>query len=208
MPIAKEGIPFIAIPLILSILFFIFSIKSLAIFLLIVSLFMTFFFRDPLRKSPFKENVVLSPADGKIIEIKDGEDEIFPGKELFKISIFMSPLNVHINRAPLKGKVEKVIYRPGYFKPAYKEESKRNEQNIILMETARGKVIIKQIAGIIARRVVCSLKKSQEVKAGEKIGMIIFGSRVELFLAEKPNLKVKVGEKVKGGETIIGEFYD
>ncbi len=120
----------------------------------------------------------------------------------------MSPLNVHINRAPLKGRVEKVIYRPGYFKPAYKEESKRNEQNIILMETERGKIIIKQIAGIIARRVVCSLKENQEVKAGDKIGMIIFGSRVELFLENKPNLEVNVGEKVKGGETIIGEFYD
>ncbi len=208
MPVAKEGILFIAIPLILSILSFIFSIEPLAILFLTVSLFMVFFFRDPLRKIPFKENVVLSPADGKIVEMKEEEDDIFRGKKFFKTSIFMSPLNVHINRAPLKGKVEKIIYRPGYFKPAYKEESRRNEQNIILMNTERGKVIIKQIAGIIARRVVCSLKENQEVKAGDKIGMIIFGSRVELFLAEKPNVKVKPGEKVKGGETIIGEFND
>lgn len=208
MPIAKEGIPFIIIPFILSIISFLFPILTLGVFFLIISLFMAFFFRDPFRKIPSRENIILSPADGKIIEMEEKEDEIFPEEKFYKISIFMSPLNVHINRAPLSGKVENVIYRPGYFKPAYKEESKRNEQHIIVFETDKGKIIMKQIAGILARRVVCKIKENQEVKAGDKIGMIIFGSRVELLLAKRPELFVKIGDKVRGGETIIGEFYD
>ncbi len=208
MRVTKEGIPFILIPLILSIVSFIFSVSPLGIIFFLIALFMVLFFRDPSRRIIFKENFILSPADGKIIEMEEKEDEIFPGKKFFKISIFMSPLNVHINRAPLNGRVKKVIYRPGYFKPAYKEDSSRNEQNIIILETERGEVIMKQIAGILARRVICNLKESQEVKAGDKIGMIIFGSRVELLLPEKPELSVKLGERVKGGETILGEFND
>lgn len=208
MPITKEGIPFFTIPLILSVIFLISPFKLLSSIFLLLSLFMAFFFRDPKRKIPERENGILSPADGKIVEMAEREDEIFPGVKFFKISIFMSPLNAHINRAPFSGKVERIIYRPGFFKPAYKEESSRNEQNIIIMDTKKGKIMIKQIAGILARRVVCNLKENQEVKGGDKIGMIIFGSRVELFLSHKPKLFVKNGDMVKAGETIIGEFYD
>lgn len=206
--ITKEGIPFFAIPLILAGVFMFIPLIPLSIFFFLISLFMAFFFRDPKREIPVKENVIISPADGKIIEMKEKEDEILPGIKFFKISIFMSPLNVHVNRAPFSGKVEKIIYRPGYFKPAYKEESSRNEQNIIIIDTQKGKMMIKQIAGILARRVVCKLKEGQEIIAGEKIGMIIFGSRVELFLSQKPLLHVKPGEMVKAGETIIGEYHD
>lgn len=208
MPIAKEGIPFIIVPFILSMISFLFSILTLGVFFLTISLFMAFFFRDPFRRIPSREKIILSPADGKIIEIEEKEDEIFPKEKFFKISIFMSPLNVHINRAPLSGKVKGVIYRPGYFKPAYREESIRNEQNIIMLETDKGKIMMKQIAGILARRIVCKIKENQEVKAGDKIGMIIFGSRVELFLERRPELLVKIGDRVRGGETIIGEFND
>ncbi len=208
MPVTKEGIPFIVTPLVLSIVSFIFPLIPLGILFFIISLFMIFFFRDPSRSIPSGENIILSPADGKIIETEEKEDEILPGKKFFKISIFMSPLNVHINRSPLNGKVERVIYKPGYFKPAYRKESTRNEQNIIIMNTEKGKIVMKQIAGILARRVICNIRENQEVKAGEKIGMIIFGSRVELFLTEEPKLAVKPGEKVRGGETVIGEFYD
>ncbi|MGQ9619042.1 MAG: phosphatidylserine decarboxylase family protein [Candidatus Aminicenantia bacterium] len=208
MPIAKEGIPYIATPFLLTILSLIFSIIPLSLIFFLISIFMIFFFRDPRRKPVCKENQILSPADGKIVEIEEKEDEILPGKRLFKISIFMSPFNVHINRVPVNGKVEKIIYRPGFFKPAYKENSSKNEQNIILINTAKYSVIMKQIAGILARRVICKLKENQEIKAGEKAGMIIFGSRVELFFEKEPRVAIKIGDKVKSGETIIGEFDD
>ncbi len=208
MPITKEGLPFIAFPSLLSIILFYFSKITFGIIFLLLALFMAYFFRDPKREILYKENQVLSPADGKIIEMEEKEDEIFPKEKLFKVSIFMSPLNVHINRAPMNGKVERIIYRPGTFKPAYKKDSNRNEQNIILIETKNGQVMMKQIAGVLARRVVCKIRENQELKAGEKIGMIIFGSRVELFFKKRPSLLVREGDKVSAGKTVIGEFHD
>jgi phosphatidylserine decarboxylase len=208
MLITKEGIPFILVPLSFSFISFILSLTLLGIFFLLISLFMAFFFRDPKRKIPSRENILLSPADGKIIEMKEVEDEILPGKKFFKISIFMSPLNVHIVRAPLDGKVRKIIYKPGHFKPAYKEDSSKNEQNIIIIDSKKSEIMIKQIAGILARRVICRLKENQVIKAGEKIGMIIFGSRVEIFIPLETKILTSIGEKVKGGETLIGEIND
>ncbi len=208
MPITKEGLPFIAVPSLLSIILFYFSKIAFGIIFLLLALFMAYFFRDPRREIIYKENQVFSPADGKIIEMGEKEDEIFPGEKLFKISIFMSPLNVHINRAPMNGKVERIIYRPGAFKPAYKKDSNRNEQNIILIGTKNGQVMMKQIAGILARRIVCKIRENQELKAGEKIGLIIFGSRVELFFKKRFSLLVREGDKVSGGKTVIGEFHD
>jgi phosphatidylserine decarboxylase len=166
--------------------------------------FVAFFFRNPQRVVPDMPGAVVSPADGKVIGISQTE---MPGftEPLVKVSIFLSIFNVHINRSPLAGRVEAVDYSPGKFKAAFADKaSSDNEHNTILLAGEQARVMVKQIAGLIARRVVCWIKPGEQVARGERIGLIRFGSRVELFLPAKiTQLKVNEGDVVKGGETII-----
>lgn len=168
----------------------------LAIFFLILTLFFLYFFRDPERVSP--EEGLLSPADGKIIEIIDGEEK--------KVSIFMSPFNVHVNRAPVSGRITKIEYRKGKKYPAdSKNASELNESNTFYIENEKYNIKVKQIAGILARRIVPFKKEGDLVQRGEKIGLIKFGSRVEVFLPNTLNLNVKKGEKVYAGFSILAK---
>ncbi|NIM98915.1 MAG: phosphatidylserine decarboxylase family protein [candidate division Zixibacteria bacterium] len=210
----KEGIrflaPALAIWLILLVVWVYSSeavILAFTIVFFVVFLFFIFFFRDPKRDIPSGEDLILSPADGKVICIKPSDSLDFVGGKGTLISVFMSVFNVHVNRAPVSGCVRYFRYNPGKFFPAFKDKaSLENEQTELGLENDQGKMILKQIAGIMARRIVCRLKSGDSVKAGERFGMIKFGSRVDLFLPENVKIKVKLNQKVKAGETIIGVF--
>lgn len=207
----KDGWPFVLPFAALALLSFIAAFKSgrpglwfLSFLLLFLALFFAYFFRDPERQIPSDENLILSPADGKIVAIETASEPLFLKSQAQKISIFLSPLDVHINRIPVSGKVDYFSYLPGKFLAAYKDKaSTDNEQAVIGISSSNGKILFKQIAGILARRIVCRLKLGEEVTAGEKFGMIRFGSRVDIFLPEGLELKVQKGDKVTGGETIM-----
>lgn len=178
-------------------------------------LFSLYFFRDPDRKIPsdLKENQILSPADGKVVVIEDiinKEDNIFDkGEPLIQISIFLSPLNVHVNRIPLNGAVKFLKYVKGDYLVAFDpKSSERNERSEIGIENeiTGHKILFKQIAGFVARRIVYDIKDGSLVKAGEKFGMIKFGSRVDILVKRETNIFVKLDQIVTGGETIIAEL--
>jgi phosphatidylserine decarboxylase len=176
----------------------------LSFLFLFLTLFFAYFFRDPERKIPSGNDLILSPADGKIVAVEPANEPLFLKSQAQKISIFLSPLDVHINRVPASGKVDYLSYIPGKFLAAYQDKaSTDNEQTAIGITSSKGKILFKQIAGVVARRIVCRLKLGQEVQAGEKFGMIRFGSRVDIFLPEGLELKVQKGDKVMGGETIM-----
>ena len=205
-PIAKEGLPFLIPAIILTLLFAGLGWKVLAIPVLLLTLFIAFFFRNPKRKIPSLRNVILSPAEGKIIHIGECEEDRFLKQKAIKVSIFMSPFNVHINRAPASGKVLETRYHPGRFLVASRDKaSLLNEQNAFVMETEdRFNILLVQIAGFVARRIVCYVKTGDLLKRGESFGMIRFGSRVDLYLPTDVKPIVRVGQRVKGGESIIG----
>lgn len=167
-----------------------------------LALFFVLFFRDPGRKIPAGEDLILSPADGRVRRIEksaDGSSQL--------ISIFMSLFNVHVNRVPVDGTVKEISYRPGRFIPAFREKaSEDNEKNLIAIHNEHGNVILAQIAGSLSRRIVCHLNRGQHVKKGERFGLIHFGSRVELALPISVELRVNERQRVRAGETILGVF--
>lgn len=213
-PIAKEGLPFLLIPLVLAILLMIFPQTRFGwLFWLcvIIAGCIAGFFRDPERLIPQDDNAIISPADGKIILIQEVKYPALGVETYRQVSIFMSVFNVHVNRAPIAGTVDDVIYNPGKFFAAFEHKaSLLNEQNsVILSQTRQGKtvrILVKQIAGLIARRIVCYAKPGARFARGERIGLIRFGSRVDLFLPLETELAVKMNDKVKGGQTIIAKF--
>ena len=166
---------------------------------------MAFFFRDPERKITESEGIFVSPADGKVILIKDVYEKDYLKSDSKEISIFMSPLDVHVNRAPCSGKVKIVKYTPGRFIAAYKDESSiKNENIVMVLEGKQGRVLVRQVAGFIARRAVCRAKVGDVLKRGERYGIIKFGSRLDVYLPKDTKIMVKLGDKVKAGETVIG----
>jgi phosphatidylserine decarboxylase len=173
----------------------------------VAALFTLYFFRDPERKIVAAPGQIVSPADGKIISIDEVEGNEFLTERCRRISIFLSVLDVHINRAPLGGTVEMLNYRPGKFAIASTDEASRsNESNHIGIGGEDIKIAVKQIAGIVARRIVCYCKPAQSVRTGERIGLIRFGSRTELCVPLDCEIYVKVGQKVKGGISLIGAY--
>jgi phosphatidylserine decarboxylase len=167
---------------------------------------MAFFFRDPERKIPEGEGLFVSPADGKVILIKDVYEKDYLKSDSREISIFMSPLDVHVNRAPCDGKVTIVKYTHGRFIAAYKDESSiKNENIVMVLEGKQGRVLVRQVAGFLARRTVCRAKVGDMLRRGERYGIIKFGSRLDVYLPKGTKIVVKLGEKVKAGETVIGE---
>ena len=204
-PIAAEGVPFVIISGVISILLFLPGWLIPGILSSLLFLFIVWFFRNPKRIIPTGKNLIISPADGKIIVINKGEVDRVLKKRMVKISIFMNVFNVHVNRIPCKGKIVDILYNPGKFVSANLDKgSLENEQNAVVLETEKGeKVLFIQIAGLIARRIVCRLKKGQVVERGERFGLIRFGSRVDVYLPETADIKVSIGQKVKGGESIL-----
>ncbi len=206
--IAGEGLPFI-IPLSgATLLAFVAGFNGMFALLLILTLFVVWFFRNPNRKAPEKDGLVISPADGRVIRIEETTSDEQPGKTFQKISIFMNIFNVHVNRIPCSGAIRSIRYREGKFLSANLDKaSALNERNAVLLRAANGQeIIIIQIAGLIARRIVCWLREGMQVRCGERFGLIRFGSRVEVFLPLGAKIIVRVGDKVRAGETPIGEL--
>jgi len=205
-PIAKEGLPFL-IPAAVLILFFLgIGWKVLGFVAMLIMAFIAYFFRNPERKIPTLSNGILAPADGKIIQVEECQEDRFLKGKAVKVSTFMSIFDVHLNRSPVSGKVLERSYRPGKFLAANVEKSSLlNEQNAMILETEdRIKILLIQIAGFVARRIVCYAKAGDRLREGEIFGLIRFGSRVDLYLPVGVRLRVKVGQRVKGGESIIG----
>jgi phosphatidylserine decarboxylase len=174
-----------------------------AIFLVLL-LFVCYFFRDPQRTIPTDPSVIVSPADGKVVEIVD---ELLDSRMGHRISIFLNIFNVHVQRAPVAARIADVVYQPGKFYAAFRSDaSVENEQNIIYLHAPRGTVVFKQIAGAIARRVICWKTEGENVAIGEHVGLIRFGSRVDVWLPIDTELKVKRGDTVKGGESILARW--
>ena len=211
---SKEGLGIIFTSLILTIILFLFSVLTqseilsvLTIIFSLLTLFFVFSFRDPERKIVPGDNLILSPADGKIVELSPFSENKFLNSSGTKVSIFLSLLDVHINRNPISGVVRYTKYTPGKFNLSYKKEaSLENERNELGLENEDVKLVLRQISGFLARRIVCRIKEGDKIKAGERFGMIKFGSRVELFLPEKVEITVKLNQRVKGGETVIGTY--
>jgi phosphatidylserine decarboxylase len=205
-PIAKEAFPFLIPSAILTIFLGGIGWKVFTLLGILVTLFIGFFFRNPKRKIPPLENGILSPADGKIIHVGECEEDRFLKERALKVSIFMSLFDVHINRAPASGKILQRSYHPGQFLLANKEKSSLlNEQSAFILETEdRLKILLIQIAGFVARRIVCYAKVGDTLRMGEIFGMIRFGSRVDLYLPIQVKPAVRIGQHVKGGESIIG----
>lgn len=173
----------------------------------ILLLFSLYFFRDPERVPPSEENVVVSPADGKVIIVRKVEGNSFIGEGAWQISIFMSPLDVHVNRIPIDGKVDYLNYVEGDYLVAYHDKAdEKNERNEIGIISKFGKVFFTQVAGLVARRIVCDLTVGDEVKIGDRFGMIKFGSRVDVLVSTDWIPKVSEGEYVTAGETILFEI--
>ena len=204
IPIAVEGWPFILTLSVLTFFLFVFGLMIFAFIFCILTLFVCFFFRDPKRPVLEGESVVVSPADGKVVAIKYIEESDFLQQSVFQISIFLSIFNVHVNRAPVGGKVETVKYNPGKFHiAAVDKASTENEQTAMVIASENRKILVKQIAGFIARRIVCYAKSSDVIRKGERYGIIRFGSRVDIFLPTDSEIKVKLGDKIKGARDII-----
>lgn len=196
--------------LLISLSFFVQNnpLKIVIILIAAAILFLTLnFFRDPERKTPSAKNIVVAPADGKIIVIKQNIFNHFVGENCNQVSIFMSPLNVHVNRIPIDGKVEHLKYYEGKFVAAFEDKASENNER---METgivnSEGKILFTQVAGFLARRIVNELKIGDEVKTGERFGMIKFGSRVDIFVPSKYIPAVNLNENVYAGETILFEI--
>jgi phosphatidylserine decarboxylase len=212
MRIVKDGWKFILPLLLLAvILFFFWKIGSL--FLLGLASLTLFFFRDPERKVPEGEYLILSPADGRVIDISEVGEENFFHSRVKVVSIFMSIFNVHVQRSPVKGKVEWIKYNSGRFTAAYKRKaSEGNESNLIGIQKSNQsnsngeRILVKQIAGSVARRICCWCKEGDNLLAGQRIGMIRFGSRAEVYLPQEVEIKVNKGDRVVGGETVLGKF--
>ncbi|HEU4479782.1 MAG TPA: phosphatidylserine decarboxylase family protein [Pyrinomonadaceae bacterium] len=204
MSIVRESVPYILVPALLGIAAAVLGFWYVAAFLFVVALFMAFFFRDPKRVPPSDPDVVVSPADGRVTRIgpaSTGADA--PNV----ISIFLSPLDVHINRSPIPGKIVEMIYSPGKFLMATNEKASLvNEQNALTIQGEKITVVCKQIAGILARRVVCWKGKGDNLGLGERFGMIKFSSRTDVLLPANVKITVQEGQRVRGGTTVIGRI--
>jgi phosphatidylserine decarboxylase len=175
-----------------------------AVVLVCLALFVFSFFRDPERVIPSEPGAIVSPGDGRVVVVTDEEDSGRPGK---RISIFLAVWNVHVNRAPAAGVITKMEYRPGKFLAAMRERASReNEQNVFTLSTDAGEIVFKQIAGLIARRVVSWKQEGQRVARGERIGLVRFGSRVDVWLPKDAGILVKLGDNVKGGSSVLARW--
>jgi len=205
-PVAKEGMAFI-LPLV-AITLVLWSLRLMVLFgfFSLLTLFVIYFFRDPERSIPPGEKAILSPADGKVIRVEPCLEERFLKGPAIKISIFMSLLSVHVNRIPLTGNIAESSYSAGkFFSANLDKASAANEQNALLIETSKGvRILAVQIAGLIARRIVCWVRKGDRVMRGQRFGLIRFGSRLDIYVPQNARVQARVGQKAYGGRTILG----
>jgi phosphatidylserine decarboxylase len=205
--IAKEGWPFIAIALFITYLIYHLGNFWCALPFILISIFIIQFFRDPKRFIPGESNIILSPADGKVIVVEETQDP-FQNTPALKISIFMNVFNVHSNRSPVDGEVVDIKYIPGKFVNAdFDKASTDNERNIVVVKLANGvKITVVQVAGLIARRILCYTRVGSILSRGQRYGFIRFGSRVDVYLPTNYKALVSIGQKVKATETILAKF--
>ena len=208
MPIAKEGWPLILAAAALAVLALLLRWQVAGIALALLTLAIAAFFRDPERDIPTGDGLVVSPADGRVVTVAPVSGDGLFADAVTRISIFLSPLDVHINRAPVAGRVNDVRYQSGKFFAAYKEDASRvNEQNAVrLVDERERNWGVVQIAGAVARRIVCRAKAGDTLGRGERFGLIMFGSRTDIYLPQGCRIEAVEGQRVKGGETIIGRF--
>jgi phosphatidylserine decarboxylase len=206
LPIASEGYPFILGSALFTFIVAVLGLQGLAVFLLALTCFVCFFFRDPERLIPQEEGVVVSPADGKVLAVGTVKESEFAAEEMLKISIFMSVFNVHVNRIPESGQITEVVYHPGKFISANLDKaSQANERNGVSLKTSGGrKLIVVQVAGLIARRIVSYIQTGDRVSRGERFGMIRFGSRLDVYLPPDASPAVRIGDRVRAGTSILG----
>jgi phosphatidylserine decarboxylase len=212
IPIAPEGWPFILASVILTAILWFVDIRigfySLVFPGISLTLFVVWFFRDPERDIPKSDEAIVSPADGKVIIVEEVDEDRFLKCRAMKISIFMNVFNVHVNRTPATGKIIDIFYNPGkFFNASFDKASLLNEQNALLIEAENGKrYVANQIAGLIARRIVCRVKPGDSLVRGNRFGLIRFGSRLDVFLPVDVAVKVKVGDKVSAGSSTLANW--
>ena len=203
---AKEGYPFIAFVAFATFILALLGYEFLALISLVLSGFVLYFFRDPARIVPDAEDAVVAPADGKVILVEKIFDDRFVNEHAYKISIFMSIFDVHVNRLPYPGEVEKIQYVPGQFYAANTDQGGlANEHCAVILVTRKNfRYAVVQIAGLVARRIVCWVEKGDVVARGSRFGLIRFGSRVDMYLPQQLQVEVRSGQRVRAGETVIG----
>ena len=207
MKIDRAGYPFIAGALLPALILAAAKRPRLALPFAALAAVLTFFFRDPERRPPRGANAVLSPADGRIVIAGDPQPGVPPAGEWRQVSIFLSPLDVHGNRMPVAGRVSRIEYRPGRYRAAYDDAAGvENERNEIWIEREGGPVVFRQITGVLVRRVVCRARVGDVVEAGDRFGVMKFGSRIDLFLPPSASLLAKPGDRVRAGETVIARL--
>ena len=210
VPIVKEGMPFVLVLLLATVAVLVGGLGWLAIPLGLLTGFVAYFFRNPERLPPVGSALVASPADGRVIFVGNSVESEFTHQEMKKISIFMSLIDVHVNRVPVDGTVRNMKYHRGRFWAANEDRaSDENERNIMLIETSRGgRIVLAQVAGLVARRIVCYPTIGAFILKGQRLGLIRFGSRCDIFLPLDSEIAVKRGDKVLGGETIIAHLKE
>jgi phosphatidylserine decarboxylase len=203
--VAKEGIPFVLLFLVPALIVLALGWWIAASLCVLLAAFMAFFFRDPERVCPIDNRVVVSPADGRVVKVARVDDRVKDSPT--QISIFLSPLDVHINRSPIAGEIVEIVYKPGAFHIASRDiASVENEQNVVTVRGEKFTVVFRQIAGVLARRVVLWKKKGDWVALGERVGLMKFGSRMDVILPSEVEVVVREGERVVGGVSVIGRF--
>jgi phosphatidylserine decarboxylase len=207
MKIDRAGAPFIVGALVPAAALVVLRKPKYAVPFAALAGFMAYFFRDPDRRIPFDEQAVVSPADGEVMVAGPGEPDVAPPGNWKQISIFLSPVDVHINRIPFGGRVTRIEYQPGQFLPAYKAESGAvNERNEVWIERDGRTVVARQVVGVLARRIVCRITAGDDVATGQRFGLMKFGSRMDVFVPPEARLTVAAGQKVRGGESILARF--
>lgn len=206
MRIDRAGFPFVLGALAPAALLFALSYPLPGALFLALAVLLTFFFRDPERTAPTGDHLVVAPADGKVMAAGPADPAAAPPGDWQQITIFLSPTDVHINRMPVSGRVTRVDYCPGTFLPAYKRESCLNERTEIWIDHGGRPVVVRQVVGILARRLVCRVKTGETVAAGQRFGLMKFGSRMDVFLPLDARLRIAAGARVRGGETVLADL--
>jgi len=206
IPVTREGYPFIAFAGFMTLIFAVLEYELIAIIGIVLTGFVVNFFRDPERIGPNEEDAFVAPADGKVILVEKVFDEKYLQEHAYKISIFMNVFDVHVNRLPFAGEVEKIIYSPGKFYAANSVQAALENENcaVVMSTTGNFRYAVVQVAGLLARRIVCWTEKGETLERGARYGMIRFGSRVDIFLPQQVQIEVATGKTVKAGETILG----
>ncbi len=208
VPVAKEGVPFIGISTLATVVLAVLQFKVAALLCLSLTGFILYFFRDPDRIVPTGEDLITSPADGKVIEVTRDQEPYFSGDASIRISIFMNVFNCHVNRAPIHGRVVDIKYQQGCFLCANKKRAMvENERAAMLLEDVKGRrVTVVQVAGLVARRIVCWAEPGDKLRLGQRYGMIRFGSRLDVYLPEKVKVTVEKGHHVLAGQSVLGKM--